>query len=179
MIGIRSMEDELILVNEDDIAIGTMPKLLAHQLGRLHRAFSIFVFNEQNELLIQQRAPHKYHSSGQWANTCCSHPKPNEETQSAAERRLQEELGFTTSLTHVGSLIYRADVNGGLIEHEYDHLYIGHYNKMVYPNVEEVSSIRWISISKLIYEVNQQPDIFTPWFKKILTKYPSLNFNRD
>ena len=173
------MEDDLILVNENDVAIGTMPKLLAHQLGCLHRAFSIFIFNEQNELLIQQRAAHKYHSAGQWANTCCSHPKPNEKTLDAAERRLQEELGFTTPLTHVGSLLYREDVNGGLIEHEYDHLYIGHYDKIVSPNIEEVMSVRWVNISKLIDEVNQQPEIFTPWFKEILNKYPSLNFNTN
>ncbi len=94
------MEDELILVNEHDEPIGVMPKLLAHQLGHLHRAFSVFIFNEQNELLIQQRALHKYHSAGQWANSCCSHPKPNEDTQKAAERRLQEELGFATPLTY-------------------------------------------------------------------------------
>lgn len=174
---ISQMEDELILVNEDDVAIGTMPKLLAHQLGRLHRAFSIFIFNDQNELLIQRRAFHKYHSAGQWANSCCSHPKPNEDTHKAAERRLQEELGFVTPLTHVGSFIYQADVSGGLIEHEYDHLYIGYYNKMIQPNVEEVASVRWVAISQLLHEVNQQPDIFTPWFKKILSNYPSLNFN--
>nr|ELR5259262.1 isopentenyl-diphosphate Delta-isomerase [Providencia rettgeri] len=171
------MEDQLILVNENDEPIGVMPKLLAHQLGRLHRAFSIFIFNDQNELLIQQRALHKYHSAGQWANSCCSHPKPHEDTLQAAQRRLNEELGFITPLTHVGSFTYHAEVSGGLIEHEYDHLYVGHYNKVIYPNIEEVASIRWVSISKLIHEINQQPEIFTPWFKKILTKYPSLNFN--
>lgn len=171
------MEDDLILVNENDVEIGTMPKLLAHQLGRLHRAFSIFIFNDKKELLIQQRALHKYHSAGQWANSCCSHPKPNENTQDAALRRLQEELGFITPLTYVDSLIYKADVNGGLIEHEYDHLYVGFYNQAIQPNIEEVAAVRWVTIPQLLHEINQQPDIFTPWFKKILIKYPSLNFD--
>lgn len=170
------MEDDLILVNEKDEPIGNMPKLLAHQLGRLHRAFSIFIFNNQGELLIQQRASHKYHSAGQWANSCCSHPKPNEDTQNAAERRLQEELGFITPLTHVGSLIYHADVNGGLIEHEYDHLFVGYYNHDITPNTEEVSSIRWVKLSQLKQEIAATPENFTPWFKKILEKYPSLHF---
>ncbi|MEY0662262.1 isopentenyl-diphosphate Delta-isomerase [Providencia rettgeri] len=168
------MEDELILVNEHDEPVGVMSKLLAHQLGYLHRAFSVFIFNEQNELLIQQRALHKYHSAGQWANSCCSHPKPNEDTQKAAERRLQEELGFVTPLTYVGSLIYKADVQGGLIEHEYDHIFIGYYNQYIQPNRDEVSSIRWVSLPQLKQEIVLTPEIFTPWFKKILEEFPLL-----
>ncbi|HGN1707705.1 TPA: isopentenyl-diphosphate Delta-isomerase [Providencia rettgeri] len=171
------MEDELILVNEHDEPIGTMPKLLTHQLGRLHRAFSIFIFNHQGQLLIQQRAFHKYHSAGQWTNSCCSHPKPNEDTLKAAERRLKEELGFVTPLIHVGSIIYHAEVNGGLIEHEFDHIFIGYYDQSVTPNADEVNSIRWVFPSELIQEVAQCPDKFTPWFKKIQEKYPLLDFN--
>lgn len=171
------MEDELILVNEHDKQIGTMGKLLAHQLGCLHRAFSIFIFNHHGQLLIQQRALHKYHSAGQWANSCCSHPKPNEDTLKAAERRLKEELGFVTPLTRVGSIIYHAEVSGGLIEHEFDHLFIGFYDQGITPNIDEVNSIRWVFPSELIQEVAQYPEKFTPWIKKILEKYPSLNFN--
>ncbi|MGG4610260.1 isopentenyl-diphosphate Delta-isomerase [Providencia sp. Me31A] len=171
------MEDNLILVNEHDEQIGIMGKLLAHQLGRLHRAFSIFIFNHQGQLLIQQRAFHKYHSAGQWTNSCCSHPKPNEDTLKAAERRLKEELGFVTPLTHVGSIIYHAKVSGGLIEYEFDHIFIGYYDQCVTPNTDEVNSIRWVFPSELIQEVAQCPDKFTPWFKKIQEKYPLLNFN--
>lgn len=118
------MEEKIILVDRQDNPIGTMPKLLAHQQGRLHRAFSVFIFNTKGELLIQQRAAHKYHSAGQWANSCCSHPRPNEDTLAAAKRRLMEELGFTTEISLVGHFVYHAEVNGGLIEHEYDHLFI-------------------------------------------------------
>ena len=171
------MEDDLILVTENDTPIGTMGKLLAHQLGKLHRAFSIFIFNKDGELLIQQRAFHKYHSAGQWANSCCSHPKPNEDTLKAAQRRLKEELGFTTKLNHVGSLIYYAEVNGGLIEHEYDHLFVGYYDENFQPNLDEVAAIRWISVSQLVHELDVNAEKFTPWLKKILENYPLLKFN--
>ena len=170
------MEDNLILVDENDNPIGAMPKLLAHQLGRLHRAFSVFIFNEQGELLIQQRALHKYHSAGQWANSCCSHPTLGEDTQQAAQRRLHEELGFTTELEHVGTLMYHAPVSGGLIENEYDHLFIGNYNHSISPNTEEVIAIRWVSLEHLTAEIKAKPENFTPWFKKILIKYPLLKF---
>lgn len=170
------MEDDLILVDKNDTPIGTMPKLLAHQLGRLHRAFSIFIFNDHGELLIQQRALHKYHSAGQWANSCCSHPKPGEETQKAAQRRLLEELGFTTELEHVGALMYHAPVSGGLTENEYDHLFIGSYNQNITPNTEEVIATRWINLEQLTKEIKMRPDNFTPWLKKILMKHPLLKF---
>ncbi|MTC61252.1 isopentenyl-diphosphate Delta-isomerase [Providencia rustigianii] len=169
-------EEQLILVNEQDIEIGTMPKLLAHQEGRLHRAFSIFIFNNKNELLIQQRAFHKYHSAGQWANSCCSHPRPQENTLDAAIRRLDEELGFKTELKHVDAFIYYADVNGGLIEHEYDHIFVGYYNGDFKPNSNEVNAVRWVGIELLNQEVHEEPTKFTPWFKAILAKYPLLNF---
>ncbi|HBO24081.1 MAG TPA: isopentenyl-diphosphate delta-isomerase [Providencia sp.] len=171
------MEDDLILVTKNDVPIGTMEKLLAHQLGKLHRAFSVFIFNKNGELLIQQRAFHKYHSAGQWANSCCSHPKPNEDTLKAAQRRLQEELGFTTELNHVDSLIYHAKVSGGLIEHEYDHLFIGYYDADFEPNADEVAATRWINIHQLNHEVNTNSEQFTPWLKKILEKYPLLKFS--
>lgn len=171
------MEQDIILVDEFDTPVGVMPKLLAHQLGKLHRAFSVFIFNAQGELLIQQRAPHKYHSAGQWANSCCSHPAPNEDTMVAAKRRLMEELGFTTHLSLVGHFIYHAQVNGGLTEHEYDHLFIGSYDGTVTPNPDEVSAIRWLHPSALQKEIKQNPEQFTPWFKLIINKYPQLKFN--
>lgn len=172
----QMIEELLILVNQQDTPIGTMPKLLAHQRGCLHRAFSIFIFNHKNELLIQQRALHKYHSAGQWANSCCSHPRPQEETHDAALRRLNDELGFSTELKHVGEFIYKADVYGGLIEHEYDHLFVGYYDALVIPNPDEVSAIRWVSLDVLDKEIRIHPEKFTPWLKKIWEKYPLLNF---
>ncbi len=171
------MEDNLILVNENDIPVGTMSKLLAHQLGNLHRAFSVFIFNPNGDLLIQQRAFHKYHSAGQWANSCCSHPKPGEEILEAAKRRLNEELGFTADLEHVGSLIYRAEVSGGLIEHEYDHLFVGYYNQNFKANLDEVAATRWISLEQLTHEIELNHNQFTPWLRKILEKHPLLKFN--
>ncbi|MBG5920003.1 isopentenyl-diphosphate Delta-isomerase [Providencia stuartii] len=171
------MEENIILVDEQDTPIGSMPKLLAHQLGKLHRAFSVFIFNAKGELLIQQRAAHKYHSAGQWANSCCSHPHPKEETLAAAKRRLMEELGFTTNISPVGHFIYHAQVTGDLIEHEYDHLFVGQYDGIVKPNPNEVSAIRWILPSDLQQEIKTNPEHFTPWFKLIINQYPLLKFN--
>lgn len=169
------MNENIILVDENDTEIGTMPKLLAHQLGSLHRAFSVFIFNSKGELLIQQRAAHKYHSAGQWANSCCSHPHPNEGTLSAAKRRLMEELGFTTEISPAGHFIYHSKVSGGLIEHEYDHLFVGHYDQEVTPNPDEVSATRWITVSQLLNEIENNPEQFTPWFKMILEQLPEDN----
>ncbi|EKT55342.1 isopentenyl-diphosphate Delta-isomerase [Providencia burhodogranariea] len=169
------MNENIILVDENDTEIGTMPKLLAHQLGKLHRAFSVFIFNNKGELLIQQRAAHKYHSAGQWANSCCSHPRPNETTLNAAKRRLIEELGFSTAISPAGHLIYHSDVSGGLIEHEYDHLFVGHYNQEVSPNPDEVAATRWVTISQLRNEIESTPEQFTPWLKMILEQLSKGN----
>lgn len=165
------MKEKIILVDEEDTEIGTMPKLLAHQLGRLHRAFSVFIFNKKGELLIQQRAANKYHSAGQWANSCCSHPKPGEDINSAAQRRLIEEIGFSTRIHYIGHFIYHANVSGGLIEYEYDHLFVGYYDNEVIPNPDEVSNIRWVSPPQILKEIHDDPDLFTPWFKLILEQY--------
>nr|WP_314265133.1 isopentenyl-diphosphate Delta-isomerase [uncultured Moellerella sp.] len=165
------MEDLLILVDKNDQPIGTMPKMQAHKLGRLHRAFSIFLFDRQGKLLIQQRALHKYHSAGQWANSCCSHPKPDELTLDAAHRRLEEELNMSTPLTHVDEFLYHSNVNGNLIEHEYDHIYVGLYEGEITPNPDEVADIQWIDITKLNDEINRQPEKYTEWFKLIFAHY--------
>src|SRR5687767_9845264 len=134
------MSDQVILVNENDEQLGVMDKMEAHHKGVLHRAFSIFIFNTKGEMLLQQRAEHKYHSGGLWTNACCSHPAPGEETNDAAERRLQEEMGFSTSLVKVLDFTYRAEFDNGLVEHEFDHVYLGLYNGDIHPNPDEVQN---------------------------------------
>ena len=164
------MSDELILVDEHDAVTGHDEKLRVHQLGLLHRAFSVFLFNDAGELLLQQRALTKYHSGGLWANSCCSHPRRGETLTQATQRRLQEELGITCPLHAAGHIIYRADVPPALIEHEYDHLFTGHYNGEFSLNPEEVAAVRWISLPDLDNEVKNHPERFTIWFKVILKK---------
>lgn len=157
--------EEVILVNELDEVLGVAEKLEAHQQGLLHRAFSVFVFNEEGKLLLQQRALHKYHSPGLWTNTCCSHPRPTETTIEAARRRCQEEMGITLTLKEIFSFVYRADFENGLTEHEYDHVYIGQYNKEPRINKEEVMSYKWISPQDIQHELVLNPDHYTAWFK--------------
>lgn len=156
--------DLLILVDEHDNQIGTEEKLKAHVDGSLHRAFSIFIFNNKKELLLQKRAFTKYHCPGLWTNTCCSHPRPNETTMAAAHRRLQEEVGFNTDLQEIFSFIYNVPLSNGLIEHEFDHVFIGVYEGAIEPNPEEVDQTRWISHDALEFEVKNNPEAFTPWF---------------
>jgi isopentenyl-diphosphate Delta-isomerase len=158
------MSDQVILVNEQDEQLGAMDKMEAHQQGVLHRAFSIFIFNEKGEMLLQQRADHKYHSGGLWTNACCSHPAPGEETHFAAQRRLQEEMGFGTSLIKVFDFTYRAEFDNGLIEHEFDHVYLGMYNGDIHPNPDEVQSYCHKSLDDINKEITEQPDLFTAWF---------------
>ena len=134
------MLEEVVLVNEKDEAIGTMEKMAAHEKALLHRAFSVFVFNKNGDLLMQQRAHSKYHSGGLWTNTCCSHPRPSEHVADAANRRLQEEMGFTTSLTKAFDFTYKAVFDNGLTEHEYDHVFTGIFDGPVYFNPNEVAA---------------------------------------
>src|SRR4051812_29579171 len=129
---------EVILVNEADEQTGTIDKLEAHRQALLHRAFSVFIFKSNGEMLLQQRAENKYHSAGLWTNACCSHPAPGEDTYDAALRRLQEELGFTTRLEELFSFTYRTDFENGLSEHEYDHVFAGIYDGRVQPDKEEL-----------------------------------------
>lgn len=169
------MLDEVILVDSEDREVGTCEKLKAHQEGFLHRAFSIFIFNSKNEMLLHQRAHGKYHSGGLWTNACCSHPRPGESLQSATERRLQEELGFTCPIKPVGTLLYRAAMDKELIEHEFDHLFIGTYDGPIdRANPHEVALLRWISLSDLQQEINKQPEQFTAWFRLALPKVLSI-----
>lgn len=164
-------ETKVILVNEEDVEVGTMEKLEAHQKGLLHRAFSILVFNDMQELLIHKRADGKYHSAGLWTNTCCSHPAPNETIEAAAHRRLLEEMGFDCQVEAQFHFIYKTALENQLIEHELDHVLIGIYNGDVNPSPEEVSDYRWISLVQLQQEIDENPAEFTFWFKLIIQNH--------
>jgi isopentenyl-diphosphate delta-isomerase len=161
----------LILVDENDQEIGSMEKMEVHEKGLLHRAFSILIFNSKNEMLLQQRALSKYHSGGLWTNTCCSHPRKEESTLQAANRRLIEEMGFSTELEEKFSFIYRAELDKNMIEHELDHVFFGTFEGEFQFNREEVKAIRWISISDLIQEIKDSPSSFTEWFKILMNEY--------
>ena len=161
----------VILVNEQYEIIGEMEKQEVHLKGLLHRAFSVFIFNEKKELLLQQRAKIKYHSPLKWTNTCCSHPRKGETYIQAAHRRLQEELGFDCELSEKFHFIYKAEVGGGLMEHEFDRVFVGYYEGDITINPEEVEATRWISLEKLEKEMVQYPEEFTEWFKIIFDKY--------
>jgi isopentenyl-diphosphate Delta-isomerase len=160
------VEDEVILVDENDREIGTAPKLRAHHDGALHRAFSVFLFNSRGEVLLQRRADDKYHSGGLWSNTCCSHPRPGEETDRAAERRLREEMGMTVPLLPVFSFTYRAALTDSLWEHEYDHVYIGRTDEEPRPDPGEVAGWRWASVDDVTAEMDSHPERFTVWFRE-------------
>ncbi len=161
----------VILVDENDQEIGKMEKQEAHEKALLHRAFSIFVFNEKNDLLLQQRALGKYHSAGLWTNTCCSHQRVGESTEMAAHRRLNEEMGFDCELTIKTKFIYKAAFENGLTEHELDYILVGNYNGEVDVNMEEVESYKWVSLPWLIEDLKINPNNYTAWFSIILENY--------
>lgn len=158
---------DVILVDENDCEIGLMDKLEAHQQGKLHRAFSIFIFNDKNQLLLQKRALNKYHSASLWTNTCCSHPENGESIEDAASRRLQEEMGFTTPLKFFKSFVYKAELANGLFEHEFDHVFIGFYNANPIPNADEVSRWRYEDLKDLEKDLAANPSHYTVWLKII------------
>lgn len=166
------MSERLVLVDEQDNAIGSEEKLKAHQLGLLHRAFSVCIFRQVNdtwELLLQQRQHDKYHCGGLWTNTCCSHPRPEENIIDAGQRRLKEEMGFCTDLSQAGSFIYRADFDNGLTESEFDHVLVGYCSADEFPvNPEEVADYKWVEISKLRQDFDANPSKYTPWFAKAI-----------
>jgi len=161
---------QVILVDEQDIATGTMEKLEAHRKGLLHRAFSVFIFNSKGEILLQQRALNKYHSGGLWTNSCCSHPQPDEEILIAAQRRLQEEMGFTANLEKIFDFIYRADFNNGLTEYEFDHVFAGEYEGVINFNQHEVRDYCYKSMEEVRHSLQQQPQKFTQWFRLAFPK---------
>ena len=164
-------EEKVILVNENDEQIGLMPKLEAHEKALLHRAFSVFVFNDKNELMLQQRALGKYHSPGLWTNTCCSHQREGETNIQAGKRRLIEEMGFVVDLQESISFIYKAPFDNGLTEHEYDHVLIGKYNKAPVINPDEVASWKWMPLEDVKVDISLHPEIYTAWFKVIFDKF--------
>jgi isopentenyl-diphosphate delta-isomerase len=157
--------DHIILVNEHDEPLATMEKLEAHQKGLLHRAFSVFIMNAANEMLLQRRAIDKYHSGGLWTNACCSHPMPGEEVQDAAHRRLQEEMGFDCPLEKLFTFTYHASFDNGLTEHEYDHVFLGTYDGAIIPDATEVAEYGFFSLAEVARQVRDTPERFTYWFK--------------
>jgi len=162
--------EEVILVNEKDEVIGRMEKMDAHKTGVLHRAFSIFIFNDRQEMLLQQRSLNKYHSGGLWTNACCSHPRPGENTLQAAQRRLKEEMGFDTILREVFDFTYRATFDNGLTEWEFDHVFVGYYDGVLHPNKEEVESYTFYSMDTIQEMLTKQPEVFTVWFQIAFSK---------
>ncbi len=156
-------EERVILVDTDGVEIGTMSKSRAHREGRLHRAFSVFIFNSEGRLLLQRRAADKYHSGGLWTNSCCSHPRPGEPIVQAATRRLKEELGLTCALSSEFTFTYKADVGNGLIEHELDHVFFGTYDGPVLPDAREVSDVRWMRMNDLADDLRTSGSAYTAW----------------
>lgn len=164
-------EENVILVNENDEQIGLMPKLEAHEKAALHRAFSVFVLNNKNEIMLQQRAHQKYHSPLLWTNTCCSHQREGETNIQAGSRRLYEEMGFKTELKELFHFIYKAPFDNGLTEHELDHVMIGYYDEEPIINTEEVENWKWISIKDVQNDMRLHPEIYTVWFKIIFDQF--------
>lgn len=161
---------QVILVDVNDRQTGIMEKMQAHELGLLHRAFSVFIFNSKGEMLLQQRAISKYHSGGLWTNACCSHPFPDEETIAAAGRRLKEELGFETAVDKVFDFVYQADFDNGLIEHEFDHVFVGEYEGAIDFNKEEVMDVCYMDVYSVHHSLQTHPEHYTAWFRLAFPK---------
>ncbi|WP_396209458.1 isopentenyl-diphosphate Delta-isomerase [Flavobacterium sp.] len=164
-------EEQVILVNEKDEPIGLMNKMEAHEKAILHRAFSVFILNDNNEVMLQQRAQHKYHSPLLWTNTCCSHQRAGETNIQAGKRRLYEEMGFEVDLKELFHFIYKAPFDNGLTEHELDHVMIGYSNNEPFINPEEVASWKWMKIEDIKDDMIQNPAEYTVWFKIIFDEF--------
>lgn len=159
------MKEEVILVNDNDEVIGVGEKIETHLTGALHRAFSVFIFNSAGQLLLQKRAGSKYHSKGLWSNTCCGHPRPGESTEKASRRRLGEEMGFDCNVREVFEFLYHTELDGGLSEHEYDHVLVGRFDGSPKPNSDEVDDWKWVDLTSLESDVKENPNNYTYWFK--------------
>ncbi|TJZ63359.1 isopentenyl-diphosphate Delta-isomerase [Sphingobacterium olei] len=170
--------NKVVLVDRHDVAIGEMDKMDAHRLGVLHRAFSIFIFNTQGDMLIHQRAKGKYHGADLWTNACCSHPQWNEDIMESAKERLAYEMGISCTLEKCFSFIYNIPVENNLIEHEYDHVFLGYTNDEPNPNPAEIQNYRWVPLEQLEREVHTQPQHFTHWFKMALQRI-AADFSSD
>ncbi len=164
-------EEQVILVNENDEQLGLMAKMEAHEKALLHRAFSVFTFNDKGELLMQQRAASKYHSPLLWTNTCCSHQRDGESNIEAGKRRLQEEMGFVCDLKEVFSFVYKAPFDNGLTEHELDHVMVGAFNENPIINREEVENFKWMTVEDVKSDMENNSEIYTAWFRIIFDKY--------
>lgn len=164
-------EEKVILVDKENNPIGTMPKMEAHEKAVLHRAFSVFILNAKGELMLQQRALHKYHSPALWTNTCCSHQREGEENLEAGRRRLKEEMGFSAPLEELFSFIYKAPFDNGLTEHELDHVMMGYFEGEPVINPEEVASWKWMSLEGIAADMALNPDRYTAWFKIIFKRF--------
>ena len=167
------IQQNVILVDEHDREVGLMEKMEAHHKGLLHRAFSVLVFNENGELLLQRRAFGKYHSEGLWTNTCCSHPYPGESILEAGKRRLFEEMGFTCELSEVFSFIYKAELENGLIEHELDHVLVGFSEETPHLNLEEVSAFKWMNVDEIKADIKENSSHYTAWFRILIEEHQS------
>lgn len=159
------MEDRVILVDESDQEIGSEEKLKAHRQGQLHRAFSIFVFNPQGQILLQKRSTKKYHSDGLWSNTCCSHPRPGEPFEQEVRRKLIQEMGFECELQRIFSFTYKVEFQNDLIEHEIDHVFIGRYAGDPTPNPDEVDGWQWMDLEVLLNDVKTNPQAYSYWLR--------------
>ncbi len=168
----------LILVDDFDTPIGKMEKMQVHEAGLLHRAFSVFLFNSNGELLMQQRADEKYHSGGLWTNTCCSHPQFGEEVEDAIARRLPEEMGINTLVFPVFNFIYKSKFENGLTEHEFDHIFIGITQENPIPNPTEVKNWKFADTNFLMHDIKLNPHLYTTWFRKCLPKLVD-HFTKD
>lgn len=157
--------NKVILVDENDSVLGEMDKIEAHKQGHLHRAFSVFIFNNKGELLLQQRAEQKYHGAGLWTNTCCSHPQPGEDVLTSAEERLNHEMGLQSTLKFSHAFVYKSEVENNLIEHEYDHVFTGYIAGEPNINKDEVQDYNWMSLSEILEDIKNSPEIYTSWFK--------------
>ncbi len=161
----------MILVDEQDREVGTMPKMEAHEKALLHRAFSVFVMNQKGEVMLQRRASHKYHSPNLWTNTCCSHQRLGETNIEAGKRRLQEEMGFQTELKELFSFIYKAPFANGLTEYEFDHVMLGYYEDDPQVNPEEVSHWKWMRPGDIKKDMEVNKDRYTAWFRIIFERF--------
>ncbi|MGC4022091.1 MAG: isopentenyl-diphosphate Delta-isomerase [Cyclobacteriaceae bacterium] len=164
------MDELLILVDEKDKPWGKLEKDQVHQLGILHRAFSVFIFNSKGELLMQQRADGKYHSAGLWTNTCCSHPRYGEEIEDAVKRRLEEEMGLSCETSFIFSFTYKSKFENGLTEHEFDHVYYGVSDELPKPNPTEVNAWKYMKLDSLEKDISNSPEKYTVWLKICLPK---------
>jgi isopentenyl-diphosphate Delta-isomerase len=170
------MNEQVILVDPHDVAVGVSEKVAAHAEGLLHRAFSVFVFDARGRMLLQRRAASKYHSGGLWSNTCCSHPRPGETTSQAAQRRLREEMGFECALAPAFSFVYHANVGDGLVEHEFDHVFVGRFDGAPVVDPDEVDAWRWAAPAEILAELQDAPARFTHWFRMAMKELGTRGF---